>query len=30
MIPFAEDFVVKVDLASRTIVLKPLEYDTES
>jgi len=27
MIPFAEDFVVKVDLAARTIVLKPLVFD---
>lgn len=29
MIPFAEDFVVKVDLEQKTIVLKPLEYDAE-
>lgn len=27
MIPFAEDFVVKVDLEARTIVLRPLEFE---
>lgn len=27
MIPFADDFVVKIDLAGGTIVLRPLEYD---
>lgn len=29
MIPFAEDFVVKIDLEQRTIVLRPLEYAEE-
>lgn len=27
MIPFADDFVVKVDLDARTIVLRPLEFE---
>lgn len=27
MVPFADDFVVKVDLPGGTIVLRPLEYD---
>ena len=29
MVPFADDFVVKIDLDARTIVLKPLVFDDE-
>jgi 16S rRNA processing protein RimM len=29
MVPFADDFVVKIDLDERTIVLKPLVFDTD-
>ncbi len=29
MVPFADDFVVKVDLEARTIVLKPLVFDDD-